>query len=84
MKEILSKYKNYFIGGTASIGAFTSIVFTYIDAKTDAITIQLKAELDNNRDVNLEKINAINKQLDNIESILVRIYDRIYNLTKGK
>ncbi len=79
---LFSKYKKLFIGGTASVGAFTSVVFTYIDAKTDAIAEKVSIEISHIKETSLERTEQMDKKLDQIHDILIKIDDRVYNLTK--
>lgn len=76
--------KNKKILGAAGGGVlgFTTVVFAYIDSKTDMLDkriddkyVEAKAYVDTKHD-------AVKDKLNKIETILVKIDDRVYELTK--
>lgn len=71
-------------GAGGGILAFTSIVFAYIDNKTDAIN----QRINDNSVYSKEYIDKSNKdiedKLNRIESVLVRIDDKIYEIIKSQ
>lgn len=80
--SFIGKNKKLIAGAGVSISAFTSIVFAYIDTKTEAISDKVTAYAAYNREYIDHRNNAIEKRLESIENVLTRIDDRIYNLTK--
>ena len=76
--------KKLVAGAGTSVIAFTSIVFAYIDSKSDAIQTRLDTDSAHVRQYVDARNIDLEKKLDRIESVLVRIDDRIYEIIKSQ
>jgi hypothetical protein len=71
-------------GAGGGIIAFTSIVFAYIDNKTEAINQRINDNAFHAKEY-IDKSNRdIDDKLNRIESVLVRIDDKIYEIIKSQ
>lgn len=71
-------------GAGGGIIAFTSIVFAYIDNKTEAINQRINDNAYHAKEY-IDKSNKdIDDKLNRIESVLVRIDDKIYEIIKSQ
>ena len=71
-------------GAGGGVIAFTSIVFAYIDNKTEAINQRINDNAFHAKEY-IDKSNRdIEDKLNRIEYVLVRIDDRIYEIIKSQ
>lgn len=80
--SFLTLGKKIIIGAGSGVVGFTSIVFAYIDSKTSAIELAMNDKYANVRQYVDDRHNEVKDKLENIERLLIKIDDRIYELTK--
>lgn len=79
--------KKMVAGGAGIIGiitAFTSIVFAYIDTKTSSLDRRIEDRYAATKEYVDLKHDEVRGKLENIENLLIKIDDRIYQLNKNK
>lgn len=74
--------KKWLAGSAASVTAFTSIVFAYIDSKTDALDRKINDKYESTKTYVDLRHSEVQGKLENIEKILFRIDDRVYAIKR--
>lgn len=78
------KSKKILAGAGGGVLAFTSVVFGYIDSKIDDVNKRIDEKYGVVREYVNEKHINVEQKLNGIENILIRIENRVYELTKTK
>lgn len=76
--------KKMIMGASGGVFAFTTAVFGYIDAKTDAIDKRIDEKYQTTMEYVDLKHNIVEQKLDEIQNILIKIDDRLYKLNQNK
>lgn len=83
-KPTIFKNKKLMAGAGGGVLAFTSVVFAYIDGKIDDVNKRIDDKYAHVKEYVDTKHTNVDEKLIKIENILVRIDDRVYELTKTK
>ena len=82
--EVPKISKKLLAGAGSGILGFTTVVFAYIDSKIDDVNKRVEDKYASTREYVDIRHSAVEDKLNKIESILIRIEDRIYKLkSKG-
>jgi hypothetical protein len=76
--------KKMLVGASSGVFAFTTAVFGYIDAKTDAIDKRIDEKYQSTMTYVDLRHNSVELKLNEIQTILIKIDDRLYKLNQNK
>jgi hypothetical protein len=76
--------KKMIMGASGGVFAFTTAVFGYIDAKTDALDKRIDEKYQATMEYVDLKHNIVEQKLNDIQAILIKIDDRLYKINQGK
>lgn len=76
--------KKMLAGASGGIMAFTTAVFAYIDSKIDDVNKRVDDKYTMTKDYVDTRHTEVQNKLESIENVLIRIDNRVYELTKNQ